>query len=185
MSFTGEVIAQLGWDWRDGATDNSKLRQTITVVERAADERAKAVWHRENIVVANGTPHLWDLSQLTRTVLGDILTVSFTRINYILFVNHGGEGGGNLIVGAAPFNAWWMPFGNYTDTVQVPAASPLLLSNRFGWEVSPFADSSSSSGDSDWDNVLQIASDAGSITYSIAIIGDQESLVDSSSSSGG
>ncbi len=183
-TFIGKCQTQLGWKWVDGAKDDSKLLYLKDIVDVAADERSKAVWHTEDRIVVPGTPDLWDLTALERIVLQDTHITTFVLINFVHIVNLN-TSEGTLIVGGATFNAWWMPFGNYTDTIEVPRNSPLLLGNRQdGWPVTGSPEGSSSSGDSTWDNILQVAASGAAVTYSIAIIGDLSYPTDSSSSSG-
>lgn len=184
MSFKGQIQVLLGWRWIDGAKDDDKLLHQKYILDPSGDLENKRVYHRENLTVMAGTPHLWDLTHLTRTIFGMQHVTLFEKVLYLMFENLSPRGSGTLIVGGATFNAWWMPFGAYDHTVEVGPQSPMVLANREGWDVSASSQSSSSSGDSDWDNVLQVAASVGSVEYSFAIIGEVANLEDSSSSSG-
>ena len=187
MSFVAEILANLGWRWIDGAIDDSKLLYTEGFSEGIEANMAEAVWHIEDRVLAAGMADLWDLTHLTRQLFGDIHETTFARIKGILIVNQN-TNDVSLMVGGAPYDQWWEPFGREDDTVEVPSDSPLLLANRgVGWAVEGYDEgSSSSSGESGANRMLQIEAGAGgAVTYSLAIIGTITASSSSSSSSSG
>ncbi len=181
MSFRSEINARLGWDWEAGARDNSRLEYTKELLEGYGIDQASAVWHSESRTLADGASDTFDLTDLTRAVLGDILITRLFEVQAILVVNLS-TAGGILIVGNAPFDCWWEPFGATDHTVEVPLDSAVLLANRrIGWPVTPGGSSSSSSGEeyvygeSGGDRMLRITALGGEVTYSIAIIGQRTS----------
>ena len=184
MSFEAYLAANLHWLWDSGAEDNSRLTHSRRIAEGTGDNQANAVWHVESRALVNGTPDTWDLTALTRTVLGETHTTSFSRIKAILIRNLGDH---RILVGAADVNEWWEPFGRAGDTIMVPRMSPLMLANlELGWEVeTDTSSSSSSSGENSTDINLKLAAQGGNTTYSIAIIGLLSSSASSSSSSSG
>ena len=171
MSFKSQITASLGWNWISGAIDEDRLEYMKKLLEGHGYNQAEVVWHRESLTLADGAEHLWALDELARTVLGDILTLELTEVKAILITNLS-PGGGTLIVGNAPYDCWWEPFGAIDDTVEVPRDSALLLTNRRdGWWVLSEQASSSSSGESGAERILRVAASGGPVTYSIAIIG--------------
>ena len=182
-SFNSRLTGKFGYRWDDGAIDEGELTYAKQVVPVDADLQSEAVWHIENRVLASGTQDLWDLGNLNRQVLGDTHTTAFFRIKGILIVNLTDDG--TIIVGNAPFDAWWEPFGAVNQTVEAPPDSPVMLVNRKdGWPVQGTPDSSSSSGGgADAQRILGIAAVDGDVTYSIVIIGTLSVPSDSSSSS--
>ena len=169
MSFDAEIVGRVGWDWEEGAKDNNRLEYAKKLLEGRGYNQAEAVWHEEERTLVDGAADIFSLDQLSRTVLGDTLTINLTEVMAILIVNLS-TSGGKLIVGNAPSDPWWEPFGAIDDTVEVPLDSPLLLANRRdGWWVG----TSSSSGAviAAGTRNLQVAADGGGVTYSITIIG--------------
>lgn len=184
--FNSEITAGLGWDWIQGAVDNSQLRYTKQIIAIADDLQVEGVWHDESRVLTAGSQDLFDLGRLVRSVLRSPIVTPFILIKAIEIVNlSSGGSAGTLIIGNAPFDGWWEPFGAVNQTVEVPPNSPLMLVNRDdGWPVQGVPDSSSSSGGgADAQRILRIAAIGGSVTYSIAIIGTLSQPSDSSSSS--
>ena len=183
VSFNSRLTAKFGYRWDDGAVDEGELAYTKQVVPIDADLQEEAVWHIEDRDLASGAQDLWDLGNLKRQVLGDTHTTAFFRIKGILIVNRTDDG--TLIVGNAPYDCWWEPFGAVNHTVEAPPDSPVMLVNRKdGWPVTGSPDSSSSSGGaSDAQRLLRIAAVDGDVTYSIVIIGTLSVPSDSSGSS--
>lgn len=159
MSFKAEVQASIGWNWNDGAVDNDRLDYAQRLLEGNGDNQAEAVWHDESQALLNGASTTLDLSCLTRTVLGDTITVTFLTVKALLIVNHA-TSGGELVLGGAAADEWSEPFVADGDQITVPPDSPLLLTNRqAGWQV---------------DNAnknLKLAASGGDVDYSIAIVG--------------
>jgi len=159
MSFKGEIRAALGWAWSEGATDNDRLDYAKQLLDGNGDGQAEAVWHQEDQVLLDGTATTLDLTCLTRTVLGDLHSVTFLRIKALLIVSLE-DSQGDLLVGDAMEDEWAEPFGADGDQVLVPADSPLLLANRrAGWAV----DASNRN--------LKLAASGGDVNYSIAVVG--------------
>jgi len=159
MSFKAEVKASVGWNWNEGAIDNQRLDYAEQLLAGNGDDQAEAVWHAENQTLPDAASVTLDLTALTRSVLGDINTVTFLKVKALLVVNLD-SGGGRLLLGGAAADEWSEPFGADGDQVAVEPDSPLLLANRgSGWEVS------------DADKNLKLAASGGGVTYSIAIVG--------------
>ncbi len=159
MSFKAEVRASLGWNWSQGAVDNDRLDYVETLLEGNGDNQAEAVWRAENQALLDAASATLDLTTLTRTVLGDIHTVTFLTVKALLIVNLSTTGG-QLLVGGAAADEWSEPFGADGDQVAVPLDSPLLLTNRqTGWNLD------------DSNKNLKLAAGGGGVTYSIAIVG--------------
>lgn len=174
MSFKAEITGILGWRWDSGALDDSRLDYKRQLLEGYETNQAEAVWHSENRVLADGAEETFDLTALTRTVLGNTITTTFETVKAVLIVNL--TTGGELLVGDALVNEWTSPFGREGDRVRVPADSALLLTNRrAGWDVGggAYASSSSSSSSGEWsqNKNLRIAASGSEIAYSIAIVG--------------
>ncbi|OHB67852.1 MAG: hypothetical protein A2V70_19915 [Planctomycetes bacterium RBG_13_63_9] len=159
MSFKAEVKASLGWNWNDGAVDNNRLDFAVALPGGNGEGQAEAVWHVEDQTLLDATSIIFDLTELSRTVFGDTVTVTFLTVKALLIVNRSTDGG-ELVVGNAPADWWSEPFGADGDRVIVPPDSPLLLANRQeGWDV----DNASRN--------LQLAAIGGDVTYSMAIVG--------------
>ena len=159
MSFKAEVKASVGWNWNQGAVDNSRLDYAQRLLDGNGDNQAEAVWHAENQTLLDAAATTLDLTALTRTILGDVHTVTFLTVKTLLIVNQG-TSGGQLLVGGAASDEWSEPFGADGDQVTVPLDSPLLLANRqAGWNVD------------DANKNLKLAASGGDVTYSIAIVG--------------
>ena len=159
MSFKGEIKASAGWNWNEGAIDNDRIDYAEQLLDGNGDNQAEAAWHEESQTLSQGTSTTLDLSNLTRTVLGDAHAVTFLTVKALLIVNES-TGVGELIVGDAASNIWSAPFGSATDEVVVPPDSPLLLANRKdGWVV----DASNRN--------LKLTASGDDVTYSIAVLG--------------
>ena len=159
MGFKAEIKASLGWNWSEGATDNHRLDYARQLLEGNGDGQAEAAWHAENRTLLDGASTTLDLTALTRTILGDLNTVTFLTVKAILIVNES-TGGGQLLVGDAAENEWSEPFGADGDQLAVPPDSPLLLANRqAGWNVD------------EGNKNLKLAGSGGDVTYSIAVVG--------------
>ena len=159
MSFKGEVRAALGWNWTDGAADDGRLDYAEPLLEGNGDNQAEAAWREDDATLTDGASTALDLTALTRTVLGDVNTVTFLTVKAVLIVNQS-AGGGELVVGDAATDPWFEPFGSAGDEISVPPDSPLLLVNRGeGWPVD------------DSNKNLKLAAAGDEVTYSIAIVG--------------
>lgn len=171
MSFQARVSASLGWRWSDGAVDSSRLSYAESLLEGSDDNQAEAVWHVEDQTLLSGTSTTLDLTNLTRTVLEDLHTVTFTQVRAVLVVNLS-TGSGELIVGGAAGDEWSAPFGADGDQLAVPPDSPLLLTNRkTGWDVD------------DANKNLKLTASGDDVAYSIAIVGNLTATGSSSASS--
>lgn len=173
MSFKGELITSLGWNWNDGAVDNDQFKYAKILNTGDGVNQAEGAWHSESRELVSGESDLFDLSALTRIVLNSQLVTRFARVKALQIINLSTEGG-LLIIGGAVCDPWWEPFGDRSDTVQCPLDSSVFLSNRrTGWPVTALGSSSSSSSgeDSLADRFLKVAAVGGDVTYSIAIIG--------------
>jgi hypothetical protein len=159
MGFKAEIKASVGWNWSDGAVDNGRLDYAGRLSEGNGDNQAEAVWHAENQTLADAASTTLDLTALTRTILGDLHTVTFLTVKALLIVNQG-TSGGQLLVGGAAADEWSAPFGADGDQVVVPLDSPLLLANRqAGWSIDAA------------NRNLKLTASGGEVTYSIAIVG--------------
>ena len=161
-----DVKTSLEWLFQDvddltTISDTSKLAYKHSFVDGTAADQADVLWYDER-TIANGANDDLDLTALTRTVFGSVLTVHFAKVKSLLIVNTATAAGEDLTLGAADSNAWTGPFGAATHTLAVPADSSALLVNRKnGWSV---ADGLS--------DVLRVAnSGTANITYRIALVG--------------
>lgn len=186
-TFTQELRAQLGWDWNtDGAQDKSSLRYLKRFSNVVGDLENMAVWHLESQLLDIGASIEWDLSALVREVLGEDITLSFSKVFGIQIVNlNTFAAGGVLTFGDAGADEWHEPFGKLGDSVKIPPDSPLILFNLNGWPVQSLGPgSSSSSGEGNADRMIKLAAADTIITFSIAITGAISDITESSSSSG-
>lgn len=159
MSFTAGIQARIGWEWDDGAVDQSFLNYAKEHADGNDEDEAEAVWHEANQTLLDGATRTLDLTALTRTVLGDTHTVTFLTIKAILIVSRS-TSVGELVVGGAASNEWAYPFSADGDQANVPVDSPWLIANRkWGWAV-----------DADNKN-FKLAASGGAVYYDIAIIG--------------
>lgn len=159
MSFKAEIKASLGWIWSDGATDNQRLDFARQLLDGNGDDEAEAVWHLEDQTLLDGASTTLDLTSLTRTVLGDLHTVTLLAVKALLIVSQDASSG-DLLVGGAAADAWSEPFAAVGDRIAVPPDSPWLMANtQAGWPVD--------SGNKN----LKLAADGGDVVYSIAVLG--------------
>jgi hypothetical protein len=173
MSFKAEVKASIGWNWSDGAVDNDRLDYAGRLADGNGDNQAEAVWHAKDQTLLDAASMILDLTALTRTILGDLHTVTFLTVKALLIVNQG-TSGGQLLVGGAAADQWSEPFGADGDQVAVPPDSSLLLANRqAGWNVD------------DANKNLRLAASGGNVTYSVAIVGTLTAPDSGSGSSSG
>ena len=77
MTFKAEITARLGWNWTDGVVDNDKLNYQEKLLNGSGADQAEAVWHKESQTLAAAATVDYDLTNLTRTVLGDTITTNF------------------------------------------------------------------------------------------------------------
>jgi len=173
MSFKGELRASLGWNWSDGATDNGRLDYAAQLLSGNGDGQAEAAWHLAGQTLANGESTTLDLTNLTRTILGDLHTVTFLTVKALLVVSHAASVG-ELALGDAAADTWSAPFGGDSERVFVPPDSPMLLANRrSGWAVD------------DSNRNLKLAAVGGEVLFSIAVLGTITASGSGSSGSGG
>ena len=159
MSFKAELRTSLGWNWDDGAADNRRLDCVAQLLEGNGSGQAEAAWISEDQTILDAASLTLDLDALTRTVLGDQLTVSFETIKALLIKN-ADTSTGNLVVGAAATNEWSATFGAVGDTLIIPPDGLLLTSNRdAGWTVDATH------------KILKLAASGGDLSYSIAVVG--------------
>ncbi len=159
MTFKAEIKASLGWNWADGATDNDRLDYAKQLLDGNADNQAEAVWHAEDQTLLSGNSTTLDLTALTRTVLGDVNTVTLLTVKAML-IAAAADNTGQLLVGGAAADEWSAPFGADGDQAVISPDGVLLLVNRAGgWAVD------------DSNKNLELAASGGDVTYSIAIVG--------------
>lgn len=171
MELRTTMDARIGWKWTDGAVDESNLKYKEVLADGFDDNEAQIVWHLEDQELASGASTTWDLTALTREILGVDHTSMLGSVK-VLFVVSKNASDGTLLVGAADYDVWWAPFNSSADTIEVPPDSPLLLVNREnGWAVTKELSSSSSSGESGADRMLKVTASGGDVTYSIVIVG--------------
>lgn len=190
MSFQAAIEAFIGWCWKEGVLDNSRLRYAANLPKGRASGQADACWHVEDQALASGEVNDWDLTNLNRTVLGDTLTIEFATIKAVHIVVTS-TSGGTLEVGNCPVDPWSKPWGADSHINRIPPGSNLLMSNRLaGWDVTGLGASSSSSssgaGGGDFstaDRFLRLRAAGGALTYSIAILGVRAVSPEASSSS--
>lgn len=173
--FKGEVVARLGWKWTadGGVVDDDKLQKAQQITDGTDANEAEAAWQPDGgeQTLLNGATSTLDLTALTRALFDDTLSLTLVTVRAILITNTGTSG--TLVVGGAGTNEWSEPFGADGDLVEVPAGSPMILSNlRTGWDV----DNSNKN--------LKLAASGGDVTYEMAIIGTINAAGSGSSSSG-
>jgi hypothetical protein len=168
-ALSADVKASLNWLFQetlDLATvaDAAKLEYSKNFVDGTATDQADKLWHDQR-TPSIGTSENLDLTNLSNTIFGSTVTVSFAKVKALLIVNTSTIAGDNLVVGGAGGGgaAWSAPFDGDADAkVVVPPDSVLLMVNRkAGWTVT--------NGSAD---ILKIAN-AGTtaFAYRIAIIG--------------
>jgi len=159
MSFKAEVKASLGWNWSEGAVDNGRLDYARQLLSGNGDDQAEAVWHVERQTLPDAASVELDLTDLCRTIFGDVLSVTLVAVKALLLVNESTTGA-TLLLGGEATDEWSAPFGADGDQINVPPQGALLLTNRgTGWAV-----------DASHRN-LKLAADGGDVTYSLAIVG--------------
>lgn len=164
-TFRSRIRAELAWTWTDHVdtlpiVDSNRARATVELPDGNESGQADAVWHASNQSLSAGQSVVYPLDQLSQDLFGSFIEVSMDTIKAVLVTNTTPTGGGDLLVGGAPTEAWEEPFGSPGDQIIVPAGSPLLLANALdGWLVP--------AGQTD----LQLQAIDGSVTYDIAILG--------------
>jgi hypothetical protein len=159
MTFKAEIRASIGWNWNQGAVDNSRLDHTKQLAEGCGDGQAEAAWHDEQRTLLEGAADVLDLTALPREVLGSVLTTTLLSVKGLLIVNDAGSDG-TLVVGGAAGAEWSAPFGADGDTVEVPPDGAVLLSSRqSGWRVD------------DAHKRLKLRAAGGEVSYSLAVLG--------------
>jgi len=160
MGIKAEIQASIGWNWSDGAVLNDRLAYAATLLEGADANQAEAAWVDADQSLTSGTSTTYDLTALTRTLLGDTHTTTLLAVRGLLIINHA-TSAGTLVVGGATSNPWSAPLGDSADTLHVPPDGVALLVNRAdGWDV-----------DASHCN-LKLAASGGDVDYSIALLGN-------------
>lgn len=144
-------------------TDHATLEYKKSVSDGVSFNEADLLWHDERTVSAGSNDDL-NLSNLSLTLFGHSVSVTFATVTGVFLVNTNTASGENLLVGGAGAgSAFAGPFNNDADAqVALNADSCLwLVSKVLGWTVT------AGTGD-----VLRIENTTGSdITYKIAIVG--------------
>jgi hypothetical protein len=144
--------------------DTARLAYATSWRDGTANDQADQLWHSQQTLAASGVLSL-DLTNLSRSVFGGSLAVSFAKVKALVLVNLATTSGHDLLIGGAGAggNGWGAPFNNNKDAKLVlPADSTIVLVNRkSGWTVT------NSSSD-----VLKIENpQASAITFKAALIG--------------
>jgi hypothetical protein len=159
MTFKAEIRTSIGWNWNQGAVDNSRLAYTKQLAEGFGDSQAEAAWHEEEQTLLEGAATVLDLTALPREVLGSVLTTTLLSVKALLIINDAGSAG-TLVVGTAGGAEWSAPFGADGDTLEVPPDGVLLLSGcQSGWPVD------------DAHKLLKLQAAGGDVAYSLAVLG--------------
>lgn len=171
------IHARFGWAWRDRVgtseiVDSNRLEAKIELADGTSTGQADAVWHSEDAALADGQSVELELNALEQTLFGGTITIRFGRIKGLLIV-HRIAAADYLLVGAAPANEWYEPFGSSGDTLKVMPGCPLLLaSSRDGWPV----DAQHAR--------LRLRAVGGTAVFDIAILGTLDAAYGSSSAIG-
>jgi len=160
MGMKAEIRASLGWNWSDEALLNERLDYAAQLLDGSGANQAEAAWLADAQTLLDAGSTTYDLTDLTRTLLGDMHVTTLLAVRAVLLINHN-TSAGTLIVGGATSNVWSAPFGDGSDKLVVPPDGVALLSTRAsGWAV----DASNCN--------LKLAADGGEVDYSIAVIGN-------------
>jgi hypothetical protein len=168
-TLSSELTLGLSWLLEDAlntstVSDTARLAYASAWRDGVAVDQADQLWHSQQTLAASGVTNL-DLTNLSRTVFGGSLTVTFAKVKALVLVNLATTSGLDLLIGGAGAggNGWGAPFnGNKDAKLVLPADSVLVLVNRkAGWAVT------NASSD-----VLKIENpQASAITYKAALIG--------------
>jgi len=160
MSHRALLQGKIGWDWNSGVRDRGELDFSEYFEDGNDSEEADASWHTESQTIASGESTTLDLTNLSRTVMGDVLVTEFLSIKAIFIVVESTVWSAELVVGGAASDEWSYPFSADGDKANIPPDSPWLISNRqWGWAV-----------DSAHKN-LKLEASGGAVTYSMVIVG--------------
>ncbi len=143
-------------------SDHSKVDFLRSVSDGTADGQADKIWH-DIRTVASGANDDLDLTSLSQTIHSSVITINLAKVKALFIVNTATAAGERLYLDSSVAGALLGPFnGNATSRIEVPADSPLLLTNLIaGWAVA--------NGTSD---VLRVTNDGtGNIDYKIVIVG--------------
>jgi hypothetical protein len=164
-----DLKASLGWLFVESldlgtVADNARLEYARSLADGTGADQADRLWHDQRTLAASATENL-DLTNLTQTLFGGTVTITFAKIKAILLVNLATIAGEDLAIGGAGAggNAWSAPFDSDPDAkIIVPADSLVFLVNKKnGWPVT--------NGSLD---ILKVANVSGaSVSYKIAIVG--------------
>lgn len=168
-TLSAELSLGLTWLLEDvldtsAISDTARLAYAASWRDGVATDQADQLWHAQQTLAASGVASL-DLTNLSRSVFGGSLTITFAKVKAILLVNLATTSGQDLLVGGAGSggNGWGAPFnGDKNAKLVLPADSAIVLVNRkAGWAVT------NASSD-----VLKIENpQASAITFKAALIG--------------
>lgn len=172
------ITSRLNWAWRDRSgslpiVDANRLDFDLNMESGESSGRCNAVWHDESLTLGTGETLVLHLDELSRTLFGAELAISFIAVKALLIVHRGSEAtSGSLLIGGASSEEWSEPFGAPGDTLSLPPNSPLLLCNSgTGWPVTPAA------------NALALQAIGGAVEFDVAVLGVSPDVGSSSSSS--
>lgn len=163
VTFGGQLKAALGWDWKDtaGPLDKGIVEYDKALTNGTGENQAEMIWWRKSEVLLDGQSQTFDLTSLTRELLGSTITQTFYKVKGLLIIVENTTLG-NLIVGDAAANEWSGPFWGDGATIVIPPDSHLSICNRQnGWGV----DASNKN--------LKLFAHQGDVTSSIAIVGTE------------
>ncbi len=168
VDFAGSIASAFSWRWReDGGQpqDKNKLDYSQAIANGCEDYEAEAVWYKEAVALLEGNSTTFDLTALTRTILGDTHSTTFVRVKALLILS-AATSTGELVVGGAASNEWLGPFRSAGNQIVLGIGSPFqIAAARCGWIV-----------DATHKN-LKLLAQNGDVTYSIALIGTLNACV--------
>ena len=164
LTTVGTLISQLGWT--QTITENDVTQEDagnitlgFTLSSGTGTKQVNGIWHADNILSSGGVDS-FDLTAMTRNVLGGAYNVNFTNVKAIIIKNRQTGIGFDINLQATGANAFGNPFGFATGQFDICPSSALMRMNTYdGWNVG--------SGNSQF-----YIHDGGSgCAYSIAVIG--------------
>src|SRR5690606_10206752 len=104
-TLSAELTLGLTWLLEDvldtsSISDTARLAYGSTWRDGTGADQADQLWHAQQTLAASGVASL-DLTNLTRTVFGGSLAVSFAKVKALVLVNLATTSGLDLLVGGA------------------------------------------------------------------------------------
>jgi hypothetical protein len=170
VQFLGQLTSQIGGG--DNAKWAFSFKQFVELTNGTADDQADRVWGAVGRSVVAGAAVTLDIHDFAGEDIGggdgnDAFgqDITLAEVCGLLAINTTVTGGGNLLVGGDGTTAAWnSPFNGDDDAlVVVPPGGAFVVQSRYDGEGFAVTDTSN--------HLLKLASSAGTVTYTLVVIG--------------